>query len=190
MIEFWYPYRLYCSCLTSAISFCSPSFSLRMVLSLASCSSLFFSSSSSLSRGSWPGWPRMKTTLSVFLKNFIRYRECVPSSAAYVWFICQIYGTIADIYCWICFCRDRLGFSAEIRLFRAPLYCKLKKNEGRVTAGLWVFLLLTNKLIFLKYANIPRQKICLFFMIFCDHCRHKKRQEDRWPVTCEWCHCL
>ena len=140
MIEFWYPYRLYCSCLTSAISFCSPSFSLRMVLSLASCSSLFFSSSSSLSRGSWPGWPRMKTTLSVFLKNFIRYRECVPSSAAYVWFICQIHiwnnsrytvGSASAV--------TGLVFLRKSDYF-GPLYTvHLKKNEGRVTAGLWFF---------------------------------------------------
>jgi len=55
--------------LTSAMSFWRPSFSLRMAFSLASCSSLFFSSSSSLSRGSWPGWPRIKTTYRYITKD-------------------------------------------------------------------------------------------------------------------------
>ena len=46
----------------SAMSFCSSSFSFNSFFSLASCSCFFFSSSSSLSLGSWPGCWMMKTT--------------------------------------------------------------------------------------------------------------------------------
>ena len=58
---------------TSAISFCSSSFSLRSFFSLASCSCFFFSSSSSLSLGSWPGCWIINTTYKkyIFYELFI-----------------------------------------------------------------------------------------------------------------------
>ena len=53
--------------LTSAISFCNSSFSFSSFFNLDSCSSFFFSSSSSLSLGSCPGCWMMKTTWIVWL---------------------------------------------------------------------------------------------------------------------------
>ena len=62
--------------LTSAMSFCNSSFSFSSFFNLDSCSSFFFSSSSSLSLGSWPGCWMMKTTCGVF--GYIRSDKIRP----------------------------------------------------------------------------------------------------------------